>query len=206
MSSVPSVRLPRDARRRQLLDAAREVFVETGFHAASMDDIATRAGVTKPVLYQHFGSKRDLYLAVLDQGSEFFLAAMKDALSSTNNNQDRVRAALNTYLEFMSRDDAAYRLVFESDLVNAPDVRERVDRIGRTGAQIVSQIIRDDTDLSDEESNLLAYGLLGLAQSAAQRYLTGHESMSITDAGKLLTALAWRGISGFPRKDGTVAT
>ena len=60
-------RLPRLARRRQLLDAAMEVFVARGYHAAAMDEIAERAGVSKPVLYQHFPGKQDLYLALLDE-------------------------------------------------------------------------------------------------------------------------------------------
>ena len=59
-------RLPRSARRKQLLEAAQEVFVAQGYHAAAMDDIAERAGVSKPVLYQHFPGKLELYLALLD--------------------------------------------------------------------------------------------------------------------------------------------
>ncbi|MDQ1699322.1 MAG: hypothetical protein QOG34_1185, partial [Frankiaceae bacterium] len=60
-------RLPRSARRKLLLEAAQVVFVANGYHAAAMDEIAERAGVSKPVLYQHFPGKLDLYLALLDQ-------------------------------------------------------------------------------------------------------------------------------------------
>ncbi len=67
-------RLPRRARRNQLLGAAQEVFVAQGYHSAAMDDIAERAGVSKPVLYQHFPGKLDLYLALLDQHCESLLA------------------------------------------------------------------------------------------------------------------------------------
>ncbi|MFL6128589.1 MAG: TetR/AcrR family transcriptional regulator, partial [Mycobacteriales bacterium] len=63
-------RLPRSARRKQLMAAAQEVFVAQGYHAAAMDDIADRAGVSKPVLYQHFPGKLDLYLALLDQSCD----------------------------------------------------------------------------------------------------------------------------------------
>src|SRR5439155_136396 len=66
-SAPRSGRLPRSARRKQLLGAAQEVFVANGYHAAAMDDIAERAGVSKPVLYQHFPGKLELYLALLDQ-------------------------------------------------------------------------------------------------------------------------------------------
>ena len=61
-----ATRMPREERRASLLEAANEVFTSRGYHAAAMDDIAETAGVSKPVLYQHFPSKLDLYLALLD--------------------------------------------------------------------------------------------------------------------------------------------
>lgn len=194
-----SVRLPRGQRRQQLLAAALEIFVQTGFHTASMEDIAARAGVTKPVLYQHFGSKRDLYLAVLDAGARDFLETMQISLESTQDNQDRVQATIAAYLDFISREDAAYRLVFESDLVNAPDVRERVQRVDDISANMISRIIAEDTGLLPDEATLLAYGLMGLAQTAAQHFLTTPDHLDRESAAQLLAALAWRGISGFPK-------
>ncbi len=196
MSPTPA-RLPRKQRRESLLDAARAVFVEVGYHAAAMDDIAARAGVTKPVLYQHFGSKRDLYLAVLDNGAEQFVEAVGRALKSTENNRDRVTATINAYLKFIDHDDEAYRLVFQSDLVNAPDVRERVQRVHEISAEMVSDVIAEDTGLSRAEALLLAYGLLGMAQTAGLRWLTSAD-MDRSAATALLSALAWRGISSFP--------
>ena len=62
--------MPRSARRAQLLESALDVFVAQGYHAAAMDDIAERAGVSKPVLYQHFPGKLELYLALLDNACD----------------------------------------------------------------------------------------------------------------------------------------
>src|SRR5689334_25393627 len=75
-----STRLPRHERRRQLLDAALEVFVSQGYHAAAMDEIADRAGVSKPVLYQHFPGKLELYLALLDESTGSLVDTMREAL------------------------------------------------------------------------------------------------------------------------------
>src|SRR5258706_5006485 len=86
-------RLPRSARRKQLLEAAQEVFVAQGYHAAAMDDIAERAGVSKPVLYQHFPGKLDLYLALLNVHSDAIIVTMRDAMSSSTDNKVRVAAA-----------------------------------------------------------------------------------------------------------------
>src|SRR5580704_1648867 len=73
-------RLPRGERRGQLLAAASEVFVDRGFHAAGMDEIADRAGVSKPVLYQHFPGKQDLYLALLDESVDKLIEAVAAAI------------------------------------------------------------------------------------------------------------------------------
>src|ERR671939_572039 len=91
------VRLPRSARRKQLLGAAQQVFVAQGYHAAAMDDIAERAGVTKPVLYQHFPGKLDLYLALLEQASDRIIDATREALASTADNKQRVAATMRVF-------------------------------------------------------------------------------------------------------------
>src|SRR5947208_14761544 len=104
-------RLPRGARRLQLLSAAQEVFVAQGYHAAAMDDIADRAGVSKPVLYQHFPGKLDLYLALLDQFTDALLAAVGDALDGSTDNKVRVAATMQAYFDFVSDPGGAFRLV-----------------------------------------------------------------------------------------------
>src|SRR6201992_287658 len=120
-------RLPRRARRNQLLGAALAVFVAQGYHAAAMDDIAERAGVSKPVLYQHFPGKRDLYLALLDESAEALTDAVRGALDSTSDNKQRVGATFTAFFDFVADTDQAYRLVFESALRNEPAVRDRLD-------------------------------------------------------------------------------
>ena len=85
-------RMPRSARRAQLLESALEVFVAQGYHAAAMDDIAERAGVSKPVLYQHFPGKLELYLALLDDACDQVIDGVRHALASTDNNKERVAA------------------------------------------------------------------------------------------------------------------
>src|SRR6478609_11572196 len=109
-------RLPKSARRAQLLEAAQEVFVEAGYHSAAMDEIADRAGVSKPVLYQHFPGKLDLYIALLDQTSEELVDLVRQALSSTTDNKLRVAASIQAYFDFVDSHNAGYRLIFESDL------------------------------------------------------------------------------------------
>src|SRR5688572_31575396 len=112
------VRLPRTARRAQLLAAAQDVFVANGYHAAAMDEIADRAGVSKPVLYQHFPGKLELYLALLDLHVDDMVNRVRDALASTHENKLRVQATFQAFFDFVSTQGEAFRLVFESDLRN----------------------------------------------------------------------------------------
>ncbi|GII85837.1 TetR family transcriptional regulator [Sphaerisporangium siamense] len=192
-------RLPRMARRRQLLDAAQEVFVENGYHAAAMDEIAERAGVSKPVLYQHFPGKLDLYLALLDVHVDDMANRCREALASTTDNKQRVQAAIGAFFDFVSTQGEAFRLVFESDLRNVAQVRQRVERSLRESAEMISQVIQEDTGCSSDEAHLLGVGLVGMAEVSARYWLASHGSIPKDVATQLMARLAWRGIGGFPR-------
>ncbi len=194
-------RLPRTARRRQLLDAALSVFVAQGYHAAAMDDIADRAGVSKPVLYQHFPGKRDLYLALLDESAAALMDAVRTAMLSTTDNKARVRATVSAYYEFVEDKNGAFRLVFESDLIGEPEVRDRLEAVERQCANAVAAVIAEDTGLPEPEAQLLGAGLAGIAQVTARTWAAGGEPLPKDQAIDLVASLAWRGIRGFPRTD-----
>ena len=194
-----SNRLPRHERRRQLLDAALEVFVSQGYHAAAMDEIAERAGVSKPVLYQHFPGKLDLYLALLDQSVDALVATVRQALRSTTENTQRVAATFSAYFEYMESEGRAYRLVFESDLSNEAAVRDRLERGQRECAEMISQMVRQDAGLDDDEAHLVSVGMVGQAQVTARYWLSTRDHIPREAAEQLIARLAWRGISGWPR-------
>jgi AcrR family transcriptional regulator len=194
-------RMPRNARRAQLLESALEVFVAQGYHAAAMDDIAERAGVSKPVLYQHFPGKLDLYLALLDQSCDRIVDATRQALLSTEDNKQRVAATMHVFYDYVSNAGGAFRLVFESDLTNEPAVRARVDRVTRECAEAITKVIREDTGLPDEQARLLSVSLVGMAQVSARFWLDAKGSVDQDQAATLVAGLAWRGIRGYPRAD-----
>ena len=200
-SATKSVRLPRRARRAQLLTAALEVFVAQGYHAAAMDDIAERAGVSKPVLYQHFPGKLELYVALLDQSCDTIISSCGKALESTEDNKQRVTAAIHAFYDYVASAEGAFRLVFESDLTNEPAVRARVDRVTVECAKLIAHVIADDTGLPEEQSQLLAVSLVGMGQVSARFWLTEGGSIDRDDAAALIAGLAWRGIRGYPRTD-----
>lgn len=195
---TPNGRLPRTARRAQLLSVALDVFVEYGYHAASMDEIADRAGVSKPVLYQHFPGKLDLYLALLETSVDSVIDGVRSALASTHDNRRRVQATMELWYDYVADRRAAFRLVFEADLSSDPRVRELVERVTQESAAAVAQVIREDTNLPQAASHLLATGLVGIGHVSARNWMSSDSELTRDEAIQLAAGLAWRGISGFP--------
>jgi AcrR family transcriptional regulator len=196
-----SARMPRSARRKQLLRAAREVFVAQGYHAAAMDDIAERAGVSKPVLYQHFPGKLDLYLALLETHADDLAQRIRQAMDGSTDNKMRVHNAVSTYFDFVDSEGEAFRLVFESDLRNEPSVRALVDRMGARVNEAITDTIAADTGLTRERAQLLSVGLTGLSEVTARWWLNNDRLLPKEEAVRLIESLAWRGISNFPLLD-----
>lgn len=185
----------------QLLSSALEVFVAQGYHSAAMDDIAERAGVSKPVLYQHFPGKLELYLALLDASCDTIIDNCRAALASTQDNKLRVQATMQAFFDYVGADTGAFRLVFESDLTNERAVRERTERVTVECADMIADVIAEDTGLPDDASRLLAVSLVGMAQVSARYWLDESLDIPEPDAANLIAGLAWRGIRGYPLTD-----
>ena len=195
-------RMPRDQRRAQLLDAANDIFTTKGYHAAAMDDIAEAAGVSKPVLYQHFPSKLDLYLALLDTSCDRLVEVVREALDSTEDNADRVVATMGAFYEFVSSASGEFRFVFESDLTGDGQVQQRLWRVNNEIADAIAEVIVSDTGLPADQAKLLAISLVGTAQVSARYWVSdGGSTIGLDEAKQLISRLAWRGIRGFPLTD-----
>ena len=196
---VRGARLPRDQRRAQLLDAANEVFTTRGYHAAAMDEIAAAAGISKPVLYQHFDSKLDLYVALLDRACDSLLGVVQVALGSTDRNADRVVAVIGAFYDFVTSAGGEFRFVFESDLTGDGRVQDRLWQVNNDVADSIAAVIAEDTRMPPEQAKLLAISLVGLAQVSARYWVSDRSaSIGLEQAKQLVSTLAWRGISGFP--------
>jgi AcrR family transcriptional regulator len=193
------VRLPRTARRAQLLAAAQDVFVTNGYHAAAMDEIAERAGVSKPVLYQHFPGKLELYMALLESHVDELVGRVRTAIGSSTDNKLRVRAAVAAFYDFVDGEGQAFRMVFESDLRSEPAVQQAVERATTDSVDAITDTITADAGLDPERARLLAVGLVGLSQVTARSWLADNRRVPKEDAVALISNLAWRGIGGgFP--------
>ena len=194
-----SGRLPRGERRDQLLTTASDVFVDRGYHSAGMDEIADRAGVSKPVLYQHFSSKLDLYLAVLQQHGDILVANVQNALSATTDNRQRLRSAVQAFFDFIEHDSQGYRLIFENDYSNEPQVAAQVKVATEACTDAVFDLISSDSGLDPHRARMIAVGLVGVSVDCARYWLDAERPISKEDAVEGTVQFAWGGLSHVPR-------
>jgi len=192
-------RLSAEARRAQLLQVARDVFASDGYHGAAMEQIAVRAGVTKPVLYQHFESKKELYLGLLDEDMARLLDEIHHEIEGARSNRERIERATGAYFAFIDANEGSFRLLFRETMGADDEFRTAIERFRDELARRISAVIAAETDLPTSESELLARGVMGIAESAAQWWLD-HRSVPRERVVKDLSDLAWRGLAGVPRR------
>lgn len=189
------MRLPADQRRRQLLDVAREVFARSGFHATSMDDVALAAGVTKPVLYQHFPSKRALYTELLDDTGQRLLDRLTKATRRASTGRERVEEGFAAYFRFVFHDEAAFRLLFGAPVRSDPEFARNVETTVRAASDITAELI--DLEVTAEQRRVLAGALVGMAESVSRRALGDPDAERDPDRlAAWLAELAWFGLRG----------
>ncbi len=203
--------MTRDARREQVLQIAQELFATQGYHHVSMDDIADQALVSKPVLYRHFPSKLDLYLAVVDRAGDALVAAVSTALEpladpepAPGDGEAVVHALVRAYFDYVEAAGQAATLLFESDVTRDDDVRARVESASVETAGRISGVLEHFTSLSPAHTELVATSLVGMAQIAASARHRGdgpYASLSVEEAADLVARVAWGGITGLVRAE-----
>ncbi len=190
-----TTRLPADQRRRQLLDIACRVFADSGFHATSMDDIAGAAGVTKPVLYQHFASKRALFVEVLHDVGGQLLASLGTATAEATTGRDRVQAGFAAYFRFVTENEPAFRVLFGAAARNDPEFAEVVDDVLDDVAEAISQLI--EIEGTAEHRRVLAHAVIGIAEATSRDALTADGTALDPDRlAAWVAELAWFGLRG----------
>jgi len=161
-----------------------------------METVAKEAGVTKPILYDHFPSKKELYLALLDADLAVLHDEVSKALSSSSGNRERIRASFQAYFDFVDEHAEGFRLLMQETVGNEGDSRTRV-------AEVRDQILKEVADLIVRESRgnldrdhaeIVALALIGMVETVAQREPGGpperrHEAVDV------LVRLAWRGVT-----------
>jgi len=192
-----SVRLAAPERRKQLLAVAVGEFGVQGYHITTMNRLAEAAGVTKPVLYQHFSSKRDLYLAVLGDLGERLREAIATATATASTPHEQVEAGFSAYFRFFADEPAAFQVLFGDAARNDEEFAAVSHKVELELADTIAELITIGTDADDRR--LLAFGIVGLAEGSSRYWVA--RGLDI-DSGRLATRMAdlvWYGLRGVPQ-------
>ena len=190
-----SLRLPAAARRQQLLDTALATFARLGYHDASMNDIAEAAGVTKPVLYQHFGSKRELFLEVLGDVAAGMRRAVHTATSSAEGPRQQVQLGFAAWFRWVDEHRDGFNVLFSGEVRRDPEFAEEAATAQRQFVDGISELIVVE-GLTEERQRLLAYGIVGLGEATCRRWLAREIDLDVEELAEQIADLAWSGLRG----------
>ncbi|WP_334142084.1 TetR/AcrR family transcriptional regulator [Rhabdothermincola sp.] len=190
-----TARLPAAERRQQLLDVALRVFGQHGYHHTSMNEIADRAGVTKPVLYQHFRSKRELYLEVLRDAGGRLRDAVGKAVATAEGPRQQVENGFLAYFRWVAATRGGFDVLFAGETRRDREFTAEALKVETEVADAIAQLIVVE-GLSDERRRLLAYGIVGIAETTCRHWLSNELELDVDELAAQVAELAWAGLRG----------
>ena len=188
-------RLPAAERRRQLLEVATEVFAARGYHDTSMNDLAVAAGVTKPVLYQHFGSKQDLFLAVLREVGGQLREQVGKATAEAGSPREQVERGFAAYFAWVARHRGGFEVLFTGESRRNQAFVAEARKVEREMAEVIAQLIVVD-GLDEERRRLLAFGIVGMSETVSRHWLKDDLDLGPEELAAQAADLAWAGLRG----------
>ncbi len=191
----PTPRLPAAERRQQLLDVALAAFAADGFHHTSMNELAEAAGVTKPVLYQHFGSKRELYLEVLREVGGRMVDDVAKAIAAADGPRQQVEAGFRAYFEWVARERHGFEVLFAGDTRRDPEFLAELGKVETEFADAIADLIVVD-GMAHERRVLLAYGIVGIGETTCRHWIAADLDLAPADLAQGVADLAWAGLRG----------
>lgn len=174
----------------QTLAAAHDLFGERGYGTVTMEEIAAEVGVTKPLLYNYFGNKEQLYIACMERAGDALTATVDKAVAATRSPGDALTAGIHAFFSFLDSDRGAWAVLFDETLPNQGEVAERVAdyrrRItGLVAGSLLAQLPQERRSAARVEVEALSTALLGAAEALARWWLRT-EAVSAEQAADLL--------------------
>ena len=157
-----------------------------------MNDVADAAGVTKPVLYQHFASKQGLYLALLEEVGRRLLHAIAKATAGATSGKSQTELGFKAYFRWVAEDHDAFLLLFGTQANRDDASTAAIRRMTAETADAIAPLIAVDID--PEYQRTLAHGLVGLAEGVSRRLVERGESFDPDELGSQVANLAWAGL------------
>jgi len=195
-----TLRLTAVARRAQLIEVGREVFAERGYGASSVEEIAARANVSKPILYDHFGGKEGLYAVVLDRELEYIVSRIAEAVTC-GSPRARLEQATLAYLTYVQERPLGFAVLLrdaprQQNSGELPALMyELASRISDVFVEQFSQAGYDP-----ESASIYAHALVGMVAFVGQWWTDSRNPSSAEDAASHIAALAWMGLRHLPKR------
>jgi AcrR family transcriptional regulator len=199
MHGSKSRRLSGTERRAQLIDVGRAVFAKRGYEATSMEEIADRAKVSKPIVYEHFGGKEGLYAVVVDREMDYVVRRIVEAIAS-GSPRERVEQASLAFLTYVQDHPDGFAVLSQdspltstrgrlSSLLN--DLAERVGDLFATSFK--------EAGYDPRASPIYAHALVGMVTFVG-KWWTEVRKPSVDEVAKHIGALAWMGLRHLPKR------
>lgn len=195
--STGTSRLSAADRREQLLAVALKVFAQRGYHSTSMNDIADAAGVTKPVLYQHFDSKRALYTATLEAVGEAMISALTSATSASPSGKQQTAAGMVAYFRWVATDPDAFSLLFGGGTRRDEEFAAVAQKVEKAAAELIAPLIEAGVDA--EYQRMVAHALIGMSEGVSRHLIRSGQKIDPDTVGEQLASLAWAGLRAVGR-------
>ena len=192
-------KLPAAARRAQLIEVGRRAFAEKGFEGISVEQIAERAKVSKPILYQHFGGKEGLYAVVVDREMEYVVRRIVEAIS-TGSPRERVEHASLAFLNYVKDNPSGFAVLSQdSPLTSSRGTMSSLlnDMAERVGSVFVSSL--KEAGYDPKAAPIYAHALVGMVTFVG-KWWTEEREPAVEEVAKHMGALAWMGLRHLPKR------
>ncbi len=191
-------RVPRAVRAEQLLDLADRLFAERGFRAASMDELARRAGVSKPVIYDHFGSKEQLFATCVRRTGEALADRVASAVSEESDPRARLRAGSIAYFRFLQDQLQAWVVLFADEEVRDARFAAEASRIRRRQSDLMIRLMAESSGTASDHEGRTRLEAMTLAIAGAYESLSlwwyEHPEVAPEELADWLLDLLWPGL------------
>jgi AcrR family transcriptional regulator len=177
------------------METAVSVFAEQGFHATSMNDVADAAGVTKPVLYQHFASKRDLFVELLTEIGNQLLDTIAKATADADGPREQIRKGFGAYFRYVGANTDAYKVLFGAGARRDPEFAGLTRAVEASIASAIAELIVVDGQPA-EDRELVAHTIVGMTEAASRYWLVHDRQPPVEELSERIARLAWSGMRG----------
>ena len=189
--------MSRAEREQQMLDVAERVFGERGYQAASMDEIAERCGVSKPMLYEYFGSKDGLLVACVSRSKAELFEATQKAMAGATAPEDILWRGMVAYFRFIDEHSRSFAMLLREPTAATPDAVQAVDETRRQQSSLIAGVLRTFAPAApDGVVEAYTQIIMGASERMAL-WQTGRPDVSAEDAARYMTDFCWNGLSPY---------